>query len=72
MEIKTLEIEKFITVKFNENQIVSNLNNQDEVLIFIKQLIDNSLINKFVKTEILEDELHIICDDGTIYKLTIR
>lgn len=48
------------------------LDNEENTLLFIKNLLDNSIVKKFIKTKIIEDELNIICDDGTIYKLTIR
>ena len=49
------------------------LDNDSETLLFIKDLIDNSIVKKVVKTKIIENELNIICDDNiTVYKLSIR
>jgi hypothetical protein len=50
----------------------ANLNNENDVLCFIKYLLDDSIINRFIQTKIIENELIIVCDDGTKYKLSIR
>jgi len=51
----------------------ANLNNEDDTLHFIEYLLNNSIIKNHIKTEIVENELKIICDDKTtIYKLSIR